>query len=593
MKMFYSLVIFVLSTNLFMSDALGQETGDYRSNSSGSWTSNTGNHWQRWDGTTWVANPSQGYPGQSSGTASVTITGGNAISIAGSIPNAIGSLTIGDGSSTNESVTFIGTSAFSLAVTGDVILNGGNLTITNSIFPKTHSLHIGGNFTVSNTSIFTAIGTGASDDELNIILDGTGKQTIGGTIASISFQDLTINKPAGGVIQATNASIAGATAIASGTLTLTSGILTTSSSALLTLNNGSIVSGVSDNSFVDGPVKKVGATNFDFPVGKTGVGYMKISIAGITGATTEFTAQYFRGSARTKFDTVGLSRLGLQAVSGCEYWILDRAVTTSSADVTLYWNEHSSCYGPGSYLVEPLTGIRVAHFNSSLPAPAWDAHGGGSPSGNAGKGSVTWTGVSSFSPFALAALIGSQSSLPVMFNNVKAYEKNHGVQIEWSNLTERDLINYVVERSADGVGFTSISQQLPRSNQNDKESYSAFDAAPFTGANFYRIKVFEISGKVIYSKVLKINIGGKQQNFTLYPNPVKGRQVSVSISNKKGQYSLKVLNSAGQEVYTQKIIHQGGSATLPMELPATIKEGVYNMMISGDNYRESKMFIVR
>ncbi|HET6993434.1 MAG TPA: T9SS type A sorting domain-containing protein [Chitinophagaceae bacterium] len=374
-----------------------------------------------------------------------------------------------------------------------------------------------------------------------------------------------------------------------GVVTFANGILTTTSSNLLIVGAAGSVSGASDASFVDGPVKKIGSGGFTFPVGKTGVGYMKIEIASVTGATTEFTAQYFRASAITTFGKTGLTAIGLQGVSNCEYWTLDRAVTTSSADVTMYWNVHSPC--GGSYLSDPLFGIRIAHYNTT--SSQWDAHGGGSPSGNAAAGSITWAGVSSFSPFALAALVGSQSSLPVVLTNVRGYEKNQGVQIEWNNLTEKDLVGYVVERSADGVSYIVINEQSPRSNNNDKQSYSAFDGVPEEGVNYYRIKVLELSGKIVYSKVIRVDIGKTNTAFALYPNPVKGNALSVSINNRQGHYSLKVSNANGQEIYSRKIVHQGGSMTQTIELPSTVKPGIYNIMISGDHYREAKIFIVQ
>jgi hypothetical protein len=438
------------------------------------------------------------------------------------------------------------------------------------------TLNVKGDWTKNSVGAFTP-GTGT------INFNGSTLQTIGGTV-STAFGAVTFNNAAGFSL-AKDATV-------NGLMTFTNGVVNASSN-LLTISVTGSVSGASDASFVDGKVKRtgiIGVGGFDFPVGKTGVGYMKIGAANVTDAAAEFTAQYFRASAMFTFDTMGLGSLSLQAVSNCEYWTLDRASTTSSADVTLYWNAHSPC-GNGPYLVDPLFGVRVVHYNTSTLQ--WDAHGGGTPSGDASAGSVTWTGVSNFSPFALGAAMGSQNGLPVMFNNVKAYEKNDGVQIEWTNLTERDLLNYIVERSANGVNFTSIGQQLPRSNSNDKESYSAFDAAPFTGVNFYRIKVLEISGKIIYSKVIRVEIAKAVRGFALYPNPVKGNHVSLSLTNRQGQYTMKVFNTAGQEIYSQKIVHHGGSMTQTVELPSTIKPGVYNMLISGDNYREAKMFVVQ
>jgi hypothetical protein len=374
-----------------------------------------------------------------------------------------------------------------------------------------------------------------------------------------------------------------------GVVTFVNGVLTTTSSNLLIVGSAGSVSGASDASFVEGPVKKIGSGGFTFPVGKTGVGYMKIEISNVTGATTEFTAQYVRASAITTFGKTGLAAIGLQGVSNCEYWTLDRTVTSSPADITMFWNAHSPC--GGSYLSDPLFGIRIAHYNTA--SSQWDAHGGGSPTGNASAGSITWTGVSSFSPFALAALVGSQSSLPVVLSDVKGYEKNQGVQIEWNNLTEKDLVSYTVEHSTNGSSYISINEQSPRSNNNDKQSYSAFDAVPATGANYYRIKVLELSGKLVYSKVIRVDIGKTNAGFALYPNPVKGNVLSVSINNTQGRYSLKVSNANGQEIYNGKIVHQGGSMTQTIELPSTIKPGVYNITISGDNYREAKIFIVQ
>ena len=36
-------------------------------------------------------------------------------------------------------------------------------------------------------------------------------------------------------------------------------------------------------------------------------------------------------------------------------------------------------------------------------------------------------------------------------------------------LTERDMVSYTVERSADGQSWATINQQAPRSNVNDRE----------------------------------------------------------------------------------------------------------------------------
>jgi hypothetical protein len=61
----------------------------------------------------------------------------------------------------------------------------------------------------------------------------------------------------------------------SGVLTLTDGLLTTTTTNLITLNNSATVTGASNASFVNGPIKKTGNQAFIFPVGVSGteIGY--------------------------------------------------------------------------------------------------------------------------------------------------------------------------------------------------------------------------------------------------------------------------------------------------------------------------------
>ena len=215
--------------------------------------------------------------------------------------------------------------------------------------------------------------------------------------------------------------------------------------------------------------------------------------------------------------------------------------------------------------------------------------------GNSTAGTVTsLNAVSTFSPFTLGSISGLDNPLPVLFANVRAYEKNGGIQIEWSNMTEKDVAGYTVERSGNGTDFSSISQQTPTSNQNDRVDYSAFDANPAQGINFYRIKAQETTGKIVYSKILSVNVGSTTESLRLYPNPVKGNQITISMSNiKRGKYTLRVINTAGQDIFQQVINNQSSNLTQTLDLPSTIKAGVYNLVINGDNYRETKTFVVQ
>ena len=122
--------------------------------------------------------------------------------------------------------------------------------------------------------------------------------------------------------------------------------------------------------------------------------------------------------------------------------------------------------------------------------------------------------------------------------------------------------------------FYCYCQQLPSSNQNDKINYNAFDATPVSGANFYRIKAQETTGKVVYSKIMNVNLSKYKKGLTLYPNPVSGRVITIGLAGiKRGQYNLRIVNMAGQDVYKQTITSPGNTITQTLNLPSSLRPG--------------------
>ena len=379
-------------------------------------------------------------------------------------------------------------------------------------------------------------------------------------------------------------------------LVLTNGYATTNNTNIITLGTGAAASS-SNGSYINGPLRKQfsNSSSFTFPVGKVagaGIHELRIQTSGGSGTST-FTAEYLRGNPITVLTNGNVYGSGVARVSSCEYWQLERTSGSRGAVVTLSWNPNSNC-APTSY-INNLTSLRVARHTGA----SWSDQG---PASGATMGSTVLNGeitsngtVSGFGFFALASSNLADNPLPVLFDGVRAFEKNGGVQIDWSNLTERDVIRYEVERSANGIDFFTINEQAPKSNRDDKASYTYFDASATAGANYYRVRVDEIGGKSVYSKILRVELGSvKKAGFQLYPNPVTGRQFSVTLSGlKQGRYQLQVFSTSGKQVYSQVVNNVGSGVTEMVQLPAQLPAGMYVTIITGDSYRESKQVILK
>lgn len=187
----------ILFTGFFLSLAVigsGQTNGDYRSRASGDW--NGTSVWQVYNNNVW-ANTSN-YPGQAAGAGNVLIQDGHTVSINATITNAIGSLSVGGGTSgTLQFYNSASAGNYILTVSGDIIVNAGSsFIVLNRSNYNDHTLNIGGNLTVNGTLDMTSL----TDDKADVVLNGSTQQTIGGSGATCSFYDLTISNTSGVVL---------------------------------------------------------------------------------------------------------------------------------------------------------------------------------------------------------------------------------------------------------------------------------------------------------------------------------------------------------------------------------------------------------
>ena len=531
----------------------------------------------------------------SSGNVSV----GGTVVLASDDAGSGATLTLASGAQTGT-LTLPGATPFNIDANGTFTANGTSATVNYSGAAQVVRGQAYTDLTLAGSGAKTVTGVTVSGKlSMQGTATATGTSPTYGATATLEYKGSAAQNtsnvefvggganPANVIINNTSGVTLNAAKSINGVLTLTNGYLSTTNTNLLSIGNAGSAT-TANGAFVNGPLAKSTNTTgaFTFPVGNLSGGLRTIGVTPQATTAATYRATFNTANPKT---SVGNNLGSLAQISNCEYWDLSETAGTTAAKVTLSWPAAAnSC---GQAYVGNVATLVVGHFSGG----SWSNEGQSAFSGTPSAGGTVTSAnnLSSFSPFVLATTNANDNPLPVMFADVKAFQKNSGVEVSWSNLTERDLISYTVERSANGQTFTTINQVAPRSNTNDKESYSAFDAAPITGVNYYRVKVLEVSGKIIYSKVMKVDLSGKQTGISLYPNPVSGNQVSLSINVKQGQYTVKVLNGAGQQVYSQRLIHQGGSMTQTVELPSSVKPGIYNMMVTGDNYRESKMFIVQ
>jgi len=447
---------------------------------------------------------------------------------------------------------------------GTSLLTGAGNVVINGTLISGHSNGIAG--TLANTGTktfgsssvikFNAVGAQvftARTDYANVVIDGSGDKSLNGNT------------------------------ILSGNLTLTNGKVIVGAHNITV--GGSVVGGSASNYLVTNTTGHLTLTNITttpktFPVGDGA--YNPVIINNGSGRDWSVSAKDGLPVADAGFNNT-------KAVA--VVWDITPSVNPpgAGADITFQFDEAGQVGGS---------------FVATTPVQAWHNVGGnwmmsGAPvsldlsTANAAK--AAFTELTKFSRYAISNIDGP---LPVFFTNVKAAQVAGGVRVDWSNLTETDMNNYVVERSADGRIFTAISVVNNVQNTGARANYSFIDRTPFGGVNFYRIKGVENSGSNKYSVTVKVDLrSGGAVDLVLYPVPVTGGTFTYQAANlPKGNYSLKVFDATGREVLAKTLTHSGGTVSEALNLPATGK-GMYSLLLSNEDMNQPirliKTFIVQ
>ncbi len=480
-------------------------------------------------------------------------------------------------------------SLFPISASGASLLKMDNLTVTNGsiTFSMTGGFDLKGNVSVAagDTLHFTP----ASAASLNF--NGTTAQSISnaGTLTFSANQDVVMNNAAGLTLNAP--------VTLSRILTFTSGLINTTATNLLTLSATALITGASNASFVNGPVSKIGNTAFVFPVGKTNCGpsatvngYAAADIGNFIGGavTDQYTAEYIRASG----SALGpISAAGLDHVSACDHWTLNRDAGASTVDITLHWSDPVNNCTTASPYVNNLPSLTVAHFNGTN----WDTYGvAGATSGTAAAGTVSWMAPQSatFGVFTIGS-IDFNNPLPITINYFTGTKNNGKHLLNWKvTCISTPSATLEIERSNDGRSYTSM-YSIFATNIRCAQPFDYTDNQPLAGVNYYRLKMTDVDGKITYSTtVALLNAITGFDMISIAPNPVVTDNFKLNVTSATAsKMDITILDMQGRLLSRQTVQLIAGFNNIPVNA-ANLSAGTYILYGSvGDDKSRVMRFV--
>ncbi|NOQ73023.1 MAG: T9SS type A sorting domain-containing protein [Crocinitomix sp.] len=423
-----------------------------------------------------------------------------------------------------------------LDVDGDIDLNAigsGELEVrlSNNSF-----LRIGGDFlrapTPNNFGEMDATGGNGT-----VEYKGTATQVIaedaGGGGDSFQYMNVEIDNSFGTAPQLTMEG----DATVFGDLTMNDGVVASDVTDILIVEDDGTTSNASDDSYVDGYMRKVGNDAFTFPSGNAGF-YGPIGISAPTGTTHQFEAQYIW----TRPDDDGFDETSLDGtldhISLVEYWKLNRTSGASTPTVTLSWGTTRS----GGVVNE--ADLRFARWDGAVWRDLGAASITGSPVTGTLDNSVALSAFSDSNPYTLSS-IDAINPLPIELTEFTATLQDGVVALNWTTKSEINNNYFTLEKSIDGINWTAFALVDGAGNSSVEINYQELDENPYLGISYYRLKQTDFDLTTAYFGPIAVQL---KDDLSVFPNPTRGM---VYIVGESDPSNIKLFNIQGQEIPVQ------------------------------------------
>jgi len=167
--------------------------------------------------------------------------------------------------------------------------------------------------------------------------------------------------------------------------------------------------------------------------------------------------------------------------------------------------------------------------------------------------------------------------------------------INWVTASEINMSYFLVERSYDGINFTSIAR-VPANRAQGPGYYLWHDNDHLSGYNYYRLRMVDIGEQSKFSIIARVFTGWTDDTELLItPNPVTGNYFIVgSQFSKIEKITIRLVDMNGRVMLTQNEQTKKGFNSFNINCQAGLFSGIYLVELFSENKkRTAKLVITR
>lgn len=180
------------------------------------------------------------------------------------------------------------------------------------------------------------------------------------------------------------------------------------------------------------------------------------------------------------------------------------------------------------------------------------------------------------------------STLPLHNLDLRATLNGSTVGLKWTAENEMNTNQFIIERSLDGISFSSVVSQPALGQTNTISEYKNTDniQSITNSILYYRVKAIDLDGRYKYSNVVTVRLN-KNAGIQVWPNPFRD---NISITYNAAintKVDITILNSAGKQFSVSNFNVYRGLNQLSVNNLGAFPSGIYILRITDKNSNET------
>lgn len=171
----------------------------------------------------------------------------------------------------------------------------------------------------------------------------------------------------------------------------------------------------------------------------------------------------------------------------------------------------------------------------------------------------------------------TEKSINILLQQFNVAVNGKVVDMQWDFTNEINIADYVVESGQDSTKLLPIYTQQPSGNGAGTFTYNYQHSTPPLGYNFYRLRVKDGNGNVVYSPIYKVFVGDAS-TVIVYPNPFVN-EIRIITGDNSSSWHAELIDAAGRILINKVGV---GSVTIPT---GTLLPGVYFIRYQKGEYK--------